>query len=137
MMRMLLDAGPHVAYFSKADRWHEWTVEQMRRLTPPLWTCEPVLTEASFLIARNGGTSADVVRKVHEGTISVAMDIETEAVALESLMRRYADVPMSLADACLVRLSELHRDSRLFTLDRDFARYRRHGRHVIPLLAPW
>jgi predicted nucleic acid-binding protein len=67
----------------------------------------------------------------------VAFDVETEAVALETLLRRYTDVPMSLADACLVRLSELHQDSRVFTLDRHFARYRRHGRQVIPLLAPW
>lgn len=52
-------------------------------------------------------------------------------------MRRYAAVAMSLADACLVRLSELHRDCRVLTLDRDFARYRRHGRSVIPIISPW
>jgi hypothetical protein len=51
-------------------------------------------------------------------------------------MRRNADTPMSLADACLVRRSGLHADCRVFTLDRDFCRYRRHGRQVIPLLAP-
>ena len=54
----------------------------------------------------------------------------------ENLMRRYGDSPMSLADACLVRLSELHSDCQVFTLDAHFRRDRRHGRHVIPLLAP-
>jgi predicted nucleic acid-binding protein len=137
MTRTLLDAGPLAAYFSRADGWHEWSVAQMRQLTPPLWTCEPVLTEACFVIARNGGQAADVIRKVQEGILSVVMDLETEAAALEALMLRYADVPMSLADACLVRLTELHQDCRVFTLDRDFARYRRHGRQVIPMLAPW
>jgi predicted nucleic acid-binding protein len=44
---------------------------------------------------------------------------------------------MSFADACLVRMTELHRDSRILTLDRDFAAYRRNGRERIPLLAPW
>jgi predicted nucleic acid-binding protein len=43
---------------------------------------------------------------------------------------------MSLADACLVRLSELHRDSTVFTLDSDFRIYRRHGNKVIPVLMP-
>ena len=43
---------------------------------------------------------------------------------------------MSLADACLVRLSELHFDCQVFTLDADSRRYRRHGRQVIPLLRP-
>jgi predicted nucleic acid-binding protein len=137
MTRTLLDAGPLVAYFSEDDQWHEWSIEQMRQLTPPLWTCEAVLTEACFLIARNDGKPSDVIRKVQEGILSVGIDVETEAATIDTLMRRYDDVPMSLADACLVRLSELHPDSRVFTLDRDFARYRRHGRHIIPLLAPW
>ncbi len=78
-----------------------------------------------------------MLRALRQGTIQVAFDIETEAATIETLMRRYNDVPMSLADACLVRLSELNPDSRVFTLDRDFTRYRRHGRHIIPLLAPW
>jgi predicted nucleic acid-binding protein len=52
-------------------------------------------------------------------------------------MRRYGDMPMSLADACLVRLSETHSDCRVFTIDSDFVRYRRHGRQMIPLLTPW
>ena|SRR5258706_9367961 len=137
MTRTLLDAGPLVSYFSEDDQWHEWSIERMRQLAPPLWTCEPVLTEACFLIARNGGKPSEVIRKLREGIVSVARKVETEAAALETLMRRYTDVPMSLADACLVRLSELHQDSRVFTLDKDFTRYRRHGRHVIPLLAPW
>ncbi len=137
MTRTLLDTGPLVAYFSGSDQWHKWTVERMRQLPPPLWTCEPVLTEACFLIGRNGGNPSEVVRKLREGIVSVALDVQTEASALETLMRRYAGVPMSLADACLVRLSELHQDSRILTLDRDFIRYRRHGRQVIPVLAPW
>ena len=54
----------------------------------------------------------------------------------ETLMRRYEDTPMSLADACLVRLSGLHSDWRVSTLDAHYRRYRRHGRQVIRLLAP-
>ncbi len=65
----------------------------------------------------------------------VASLIERDSVL--RLLRKYADTPMSLADACLVRMTELHRDSRVFTLDRDFAAYRRNGREHIPLLAPW
>ena len=56
--------------------------------------------------------------------------------AFEELLRRYRNVPMSLADACLVRLSELYGDCAVLTLDSDFRIYRRHGRQVIPVLAP-
>ena len=136
MTRTLLDTGPLVAFLNRNDQWHPWAKAQMGALPPPLLTCEPVLTEACFLIQRSGGQPADVLKKVQAGVIEVALEIETEAVALETLMRRYHDTPMSLADACLVRLSELHSDCQVFTLDTHFRWYRRHGRQVIPLLAP-
>jgi predicted nucleic acid-binding protein len=133
----LLDSGPLVAFFDRKDGRHLWVHDQMDVLQPPLLTCEPVLTEACFLLRRGSGNPALVLQALQQGTLQVAFGVETEAAALETLMRRYADVPMSLADACLVRLSELHQDSRVFTLDKDFAHYRRYGRQVIPLLAPW
>lgn len=136
MTRTLLDTGPLVAFLNRNDRWHDWAKAQMGALLPPLLTCEPVLTEACFLIQRNGGQPADLLKKIQAGVIEVALEIQTEASALEALMRRYEDTPMSLADACLVRLSELHSDCQVFTLDTHFRRYRRHGRQVIPLLAP-
>lgn len=71
------------------------------------------------------------------GFLKVGLEIADEAGALETLMSRYAETPMSLADACLVRLAEMHKDCRVFTLDRHFKHYRRYGRSVIPLLSPW
>ena len=95
-----------------------------------------MLTEACFLIQRNGGQPAEVLKEVQAGVIAVALELQTEAAAMETLMRRYEDTPMSLTEACVVRLSELHSDCHVFTLDAGFRRYRRHGRQVIPLLAP-
>lgn len=137
MNRTLIDSGPLVAFYDRKDQWHNWAQEQMGALQPPLITTEPILTEACFLLQRGTGRPGVILRAVQRGILQVAFDVETEATALESLMDRYANVPMSLADASLVRLSELHRESRVFTLDRDFRQYRRHGRQVIPLIAPW
>lgn len=137
MKKTLVDSGPLVAFYSTRDRHHRWAFTQLNALRPSLLTCEAVLTEACFLLHRNGGRPAVILRAVREGIMQVAFDVETEAAPLEALMERYANMPMSLADACLVRLSELHRDSRVFTLDSHFTRYRRHGRQLIPLLAPW
>ena len=136
MIKTLLDTGPLVAFYSTRDVWHEWVMEQMGNITPPLLTCEPVLAESCFLLARDGGSPRTVLRALQEGIVQVALHTQTEAAALEILMSRYLDTPMSLADACLVRLSELHANCRIFTLDRHFTRYRRHGRQVIPLLFP-
>ena len=109
----------------------------MRLLQPPLLTCEPVLTETCFLLGRGTGNPRVVLQAVRMGILQVDFDLPFQASSLENLMERYADTPMSLADACIVRLAELQPDCRVFTLDRDFSRYRRHGRQIIPLLAPW
>jgi len=134
--RIIVDTGPLVAYVNRRDRWHRWVVDQMTALAPPLVTCEPVLTEACFLIRRAGGSPADLIRKVALRGLEIGIDLEDDASGIESLMRRYADTPMSLADACLVKLTERLPDCRLFTLDADFQFYRRNGRQAIPLLCP-
>ncbi len=136
MTRVLADTGPLVAYFNRRDRWHRWATDQMTALHPPLVTCEPVLTEACFLIQKAGGKPAELLAWITRGAIEIGIDVESDAAELSRLMRRYEDTPMSLADACLVRLSERIPDCRLFTLDSDFAHYRRNGRQSIPLLVP-
>ena len=136
MTQIVVDTGPLVAYFNRRDRWHRWAADQMAALNPPLVTCEPVLTEACFLIQRAGGKPVDLIRKIAQRSLVIGIDLEEDASGIESLMQRYADTPMSLADACLVRLTERISDCRLFTLDSDFEHYRRNGRQVIPLLRP-
>jgi predicted nucleic acid-binding protein len=134
---VILDTGPLVAWFCETDSWHQWAAEQFGLLEPPLVTCEPVLTEACFLYARQGGQSVKIVNKVQAGALNIGLEICNEAASLETLMKRYADAPMALADACVVRLAEIHKDCRVFTVDRHFKRYRRYGRSMIPLLSPW
>ncbi len=136
MTRIIVDTGPLVAYFNRRDRWHRWIVNQLSAVAPPLVTCEPVLTEACFLIHRAGGRPADLIRKLAPRSLEIGIDLGDDAASIDSLMRRYADTPMSLADACLVRLTERCSDCRLLTLDADFEHYRRNGRQVIPLLRP-
>jgi len=87
-------------------------------------------------MARWGGDSNAVIQLVERGVLSVAQLFDSESASIGRMMRRYENVPMSLADACLVRLVELTSQSTLFTLDSDFAIYRQKGRRLIPLLAP-
>jgi predicted nucleic acid-binding protein len=101
-----------------------------------LLTCEPVLTEAAFLLKREGREADPLFALLERGVIRIALNIQEEQADLRALMRRYRNRPMSLADACLVRLSELQTDGEVFTLDSDFRIYRRHGNKVIPVLMP-
>ena len=133
---VIVDTGPIVALLDADDQQHAWVKAQFARLRPPLITCEAVLTESCFLIARGGGDASAVIQLAERGVLSVAQLFDAEAASVAWLMRRYENVPMSLADACLVRLIELTSQSTLFTLDSDFEIYRQKGRRLIPLLAP-
>jgi predicted nucleic acid-binding protein len=101
-----------------------------------LLTCEAVLTEAAFLLHREGQTADLLFALLEHGIIRIALDIQTEYADLRALMHRYRNRPMSLADACLVRMAEIHRNAEVFTLDSDFRIYRRHGNKVIPVRMP-
>ena len=133
---VIVDTGPITALLDADDQQHEWVKAQFARLRPPLLTCEAVLTESCVLIARGGGDASAVIQLAERGVISVARLFDVEAAPIARLMRRYRNVPMSLADACLVRLIELTSQATLFTLDSDFEIYRQKGRRLIPLLAP-
>jgi uncharacterized protein len=133
---VFVDTGPLVALLDADERNHTWVVEQFSRLRPPLITCEAVLTEAAFLISRVGAEPPAITALVERGVVTVAPLFDQQANAVTKLLRRYANVPMSLAHACLVRLIELTPNATLFTLDSDVRIYRQKGRRVIPLLIP-
>jgi predicted nucleic acid-binding protein len=132
----LLDTGPLVSFLASGLRHHAWAVDQWKRLRPPLLTCEPVLTEAAFLLKREGREADALFALLERGVIRVALAVQKEQTDLRVLMHRYRNRPMSLADACLVRLSEIHPDGEIFTLDSDFRVYRRHGNKTIPVRMP-
>ena len=131
----LLDIGPIVAYLYSRDAYHDWAVEAFSEVQPPVITCEAVLTEACFLIERNRWPAMRVLEYVLESEIRIGLQLEHEIEAIRGLMQRYANVPMSLADACLVRLAEIT-DLPICTLDHDFAIYRAGRRRSLTLITP-
>jgi uncharacterized protein len=133
---VLLDTGPWVALHCRDDAFHAWARDQFAQITGPLLTCEAVVAETCFLLARAGHDPAKALALVARGVVRMGMALGDEVTPVQALFERYDNVPASLADACLVRMSELYERSRVFTLDADFHVYRRHGRKVIPLLYP-
>lgn len=135
---VLVDTGPIVALLDADERHHEWAREQFESLHAPLVTCESVLSEACFLLRRVGADATMPVSLVRRGVLKV-VDLfgSTDAAnAVTALMRRYANIPMSLADACLVCILEHTDNGSIMTLDSDFRIYRQAKRRVIPLLCP-
>ena len=134
---VLVDTGPLVALFNSRDQWHRWTIEAMGAIPIPLITCEAVITEASYLLGRAFGSADALFEAIGRRAVSIQFALAEDLTSVRRLMKRHGNLPMSLADACLVRMSELFSDSAVFTLDRDFSAYRRHGRQHIPLIAPF
>jgi predicted nucleic acid-binding protein len=133
---LLLDTGPLVAFLDRREILHHWSRRVFQRVRAPLLTCDAVLTEACWLLRDQRQGPEAVLRLVERGFLVSAFSLENEAESVRRLIARYASVPMSFADACLVRMSELHEEAILLTFDTDFTVYRRHGRGEIPLLMP-
>lgn len=136
MSRIIADTGPLVAFLQENDAHSEWTRQTFDRLTAPFLTCESVISEACFLVGRMGGDPNDLLDLVARGLIELRFELRHEVERVRALMKRYRSVPMSLADACLVRMSEqTPRLPRRHARPR-FSIYRRHDRRPIPLLMP-
>jgi uncharacterized protein len=133
---VLLDTGPLVAALSRNDRAHAWAKSQFAALPAPFMTCEAVISESCFLLRQHRGGASAVLALLETGALQIGMDLAGEAAAVRKLFDRYKNVPASLADACLVRMSEIYDRSLVLSLDSDFHIYRRHGRKAIPLSRP-
>jgi uncharacterized protein len=129
----IADTGLLVAFANRHDRHHAWAVSVAERVTSPLLTCEVVLAEAAFHLSN----TALVLAMLSDGLVTLAFDCREHLPQLSALAKRYADRQPDLADLCLIRMSELHPQHSVITVDReDFRVYRRNKREAIPLLCP-
>jgi len=136
MIQAIVDTGPLVAMIDRNERDHQWVSEQVVNLKPPMLTCESVLSEAFFLLSHSYEGPGNLRRLLRDGIVIPSFSFADEDEQVLRYLTKYIDQPMSLADACLVRMSELFPDHRVFTLDSHFRTYRRFGRRVVPLITP-
>jgi len=131
---VVVDAGFLVALLSRRDANQDWAVAQAHRFPPPWKTCDAALSEAFHLLgARGAPPLASLLRR---RALVSALHLADASEEVLRLMHKYADVPMSFADACLVRMTEILSDPVLLTTDADFRIYRRLGRKTIPCMLP-
>jgi uncharacterized protein len=131
-MQPVADTGLLKALLDRNDPYHSWAAEVFPQFAP--WTtCEPVLTETAYM----SGSPQKIMQLVLRGDLQVRFVAETEAGRLVELLQKYGDQKMDLADACLVRMTEMERDAVVFTIDRsDFTIYRKHGNQPVPCVFP-
>jgi predicted nucleic acid-binding protein len=128
----LMDTGPLVAFLSANDQHHAWAADAFEALSGRLISCEAVLSEASFVLGQRRAVVLELVERLGVEVQPLGTELRT----LRQLMDKYATVPMSFADACLVRLADLHPSAVVMTCDSELRTYRRSNRRVITTLMP-
>ena len=131
---VLVDAGFLVALLSHSDSHHKWAATQALSHAPPWHTCDAVLSEAFHLLGARGAPGLSAM--LHRRALIAAFNMDNELEPVLKLLQKYADVPVSLADACLVRMTETLPDPVILTTDSDFRIYRRHSRQMVPRVMP-
>jgi len=133
---IVLDTGPLVALLNRRDAFHGWVRDVLDDVEPPVFTCEPVIGEAFFLL-RNVREGPDAVLDLVEREIvRIDFHLDAELAPVRTLMKKFASIPMSLADACVVRMTELEPRSLVMTLDDDFRILNLHEQQLDRWLRP-
>ena len=132
--KRIADTGLLVAAADPHDRHHVWAAAALR-MHAPFHTCEAVVLETAWVLGSPLGVLTLLARR--DLILDPAFDFAAETPRLLELCRKYADGSMDLADACLVRMTELTTSCKIWTVDRDdFSTYRRHGRQAVPCEFP-
>lgn len=128
MRGVLVDTGPLVAVVDVSDKDHRRCVDVLKRLSDPMISTWPVITEAAYLLGQtqNPVDSQDALLEAMDRQVVVIAELGREDIPrIRALIRKYRDLPMDLADASLVRVAERDAIRQVFTLDRrDFEVYR-------------
>ena len=132
---ILIDAGPLVALVDADDQYHEKCVDCLKNLREPLVTVWPPLIEAVYLLGDLPRAREAVWEMLARGVVQLLRLDLADIPRIRELMTKYADRPMDLADAALVRVAEREGIRRVFTVDRsDFSVYRLHGRVALAII---
>ncbi len=135
-MTTIIDTGPLVALLYGREQYHQWTIAQVATRPGPFYTCEAVLTEAHFLLQRIPQGTQRLIELTGRGVLNLDYSYAAHQSRVDALMRRYQNVPMSFADACLVNLAEQLEAATILTIDSDFRIYRRHRNQALSLIIP-
>ncbi|OYD90228.1 pilus assembly protein [Nostoc sp. 'Peltigera membranacea cyanobiont' 210A] len=131
---IIIDTGPLVALINNQERYHSWATKEVANLAYPFFTCEAVISETCFILRDFYGGEDTVMSLLDTGLIQISFRLSDEIGTVRELLKRYQNVPMSLADACLVRMSELINGSSVLTLDSDFRVYRKNKNEMMDLI---
>ncbi|MDX2128080.1 MAG: PIN domain-containing protein [Chloroherpetonaceae bacterium] len=135
-MSVIVDTGPLVAFINKKDQFHLWSKKVFESISPPLITCESVISESVYLLKKYPNGVNIIFQILERGLVKVDFSLANEINNVKGLVEKYSDVLMSVADACLVRLAELNPKTPILTVDSDFLIYKMFGNKSLVTISP-
>ncbi|TVR18015.1 MAG: PIN domain-containing protein [Balneolaceae bacterium] len=136
-MKIFIDTGPVVAFLNKNDQHHSFVEQQMRNYPPPFYICEAVVTESFFLMSRVPNGEEKLIELLETPHIQLESSYSNQPRQIHEFVKKYSNIPMSFADACLVQMAEKSKDSLIFTIDRGFQMYRSSNGNPLSLISPY
>jgi uncharacterized protein len=136
VMSAIVDTGPLVAFFDRAERHHRWIAQPRRGNRSATPRLRPGAHRSAISARALSEGTGRLFELLQNGALSIVFRIEEHVGALRRLLQKYRDSPMSLADACVVRMAEIYDRHAVLTLDSDFSVYRKHGRVPLTLIHP-
>jgi len=123
-----MDSGPMIALFDSSDQYHLSAKDFVEADTSELLTSIASVTETMYMLDFNKNAQMDFLEWIIRGAVQI-IDIGVDDLdRIKVLLKKYQDLPMDFADACLVYIGEKFSISEVATIDRDFSVYRLHGR---------
>ncbi|TGM52381.1 type II toxin-antitoxin system VapC family toxin [Leptospira vanthielii] len=120
----LIDSGPILALFHSKDKFHKSTLKFLKNYKGKLITSWPVLTEVIYLLSYSIDAQSDFLEWIERGSIQI-IDLSIDDLKyIKNRMRKYSDLPMDLADASLMCISEKHGINKIISIDSDFSIYK-------------
>lgn len=136
MKPVLLDSGVVVGLLDRSERHHQRCVEAVESLERPLVTCEAVIAESCYLLRRIQGAAETVLENVEQGVFQIPFALTRSTSAVRNIMKKYRDLPVDFADACLVAMADELNTGEILTLERDFQLLRWRKSRPFQMLVP-
>ena len=134
---ILVDASFLVSVYDKREPYHRQCMAALDQVNRPLVTCEPVVTEAMYLLRRLSGAPQAILASIQEGQLEIPFQLARGVDEVLAYYTKYRDTPCDFADACLIAMADQLDTGDILTLDSDFMHYRwrrnKRFRMLIPL----
>ncbi len=131
MQRLIVDSGPLIALFDKRDIHHKRVLEHIKKQKEIFVTTWMVITEVAYMLEFNQQIKANFLKWIDVGGLELIPIEQDDLGRIIELTETYSDIPIDLADASLIIISEKLHTQRILSIDSGFNIFRNRYKHFL------